>query len=344
MFSNIQALRAIAAIIVFFHHAEGQYGALNGQFGTFNAIAQRGFLGVDVFFVISGFVIFHTTINKERNMKNALTFLKLRFFRVYLGYFPFFLMSFFAASLFVPNSLENINLLGSFFLIESNMYALLLPVTWSLTYELYFYLIFFAFFALNSNLVRNLIPVIFFLLIIYVTFFYTPSNSIMNFLLSPFIIEFFLGALLYIIFDRIKSKVIMYISIIFTFVFYGVGFYIDVKNGPLRVLTLGGGSFFLVLVVLNLEHFNIFKSKGFIVDLGASSYSLYLSHLIFIQFFYFSGLRDYLFDSGQIVSEIGFYLFLVISVVLSHLYYKIVEIKVYNYFKDINFKSLKIKR
>jgi peptidoglycan/LPS O-acetylase OafA/YrhL len=71
MFSNIQALRAFAGIAVFFHHAGPHYGALNGQFEIGSRLAEWGFIGVDIFFVISGFVICHTTLHKERTLKSG---------------------------------------------------------------------------------------------------------------------------------------------------------------------------------------------------------------------------------------------------------------------------------
>jgi exopolysaccharide production protein ExoZ len=56
VFQNIQVLRGIAALMVVFHHSTGQIGAIGNRVSGYDI----GFLGVDIFFVISGFVIFHT--------------------------------------------------------------------------------------------------------------------------------------------------------------------------------------------------------------------------------------------------------------------------------------------
>ena len=90
MFANIQLLRALAAIFVVCHHIAPQYQAMGGHSKSFESAASWGFTGVDLFFVISGFIMAHATFHKERTFSNAKAFIKHRFARVYLGYWPFF--------------------------------------------------------------------------------------------------------------------------------------------------------------------------------------------------------------------------------------------------------------
>ncbi|NYZ69707.1 acyltransferase [Endozoicomonas sp. SM1973] len=129
MFYNIQMLRAFAAIVVFLHHALPHYTTMNGTASLLISFAEYGYIGVDIFFVISGFVICHTTIHKERNYHNLYKFVKHRMLRIYLGYWPFFFIAFLLSYYSDPQKLERIDLLGSFFLTNSNLYDLLLPVT-----------------------------------------------------------------------------------------------------------------------------------------------------------------------------------------------------------------------
>ena len=56
-FGALDGLRALSVIAVVWHHAR----PLDWQ----SPLAQRGFLGVDVFFVISGFLITHLLIREE---------------------------------------------------------------------------------------------------------------------------------------------------------------------------------------------------------------------------------------------------------------------------------------
>lgn len=57
---DIQILRAIAAMAVLFFHAEREIFSVSGTvFGRiFVNVAWLGQIGVDVFFVISGFIVF----------------------------------------------------------------------------------------------------------------------------------------------------------------------------------------------------------------------------------------------------------------------------------------------
>lgn len=63
--SVLQAGRAIAALAVVFHHAaayaEENLEPLPAALG---ALAGRGYLGVDFFFVLSGFIIYRTNLGK----------------------------------------------------------------------------------------------------------------------------------------------------------------------------------------------------------------------------------------------------------------------------------------
>lgn len=58
---SIQYLRALAALMVIFHHSSAQIDIYRGTLKQVNI----GAAGVDVFFVISGFVIWFTTYNRK---------------------------------------------------------------------------------------------------------------------------------------------------------------------------------------------------------------------------------------------------------------------------------------
>ena len=84
---SLQAGRGIAALMVVLHHAnqaadhflrgEGRYDILN-----------YGYLGVDFFFVLSGFIIYHTTSHQSGRGRTFNTFLALRMARVFAPYLP----------------------------------------------------------------------------------------------------------------------------------------------------------------------------------------------------------------------------------------------------------------
>ena len=151
LLNNIQMLRAIAALLVVFHHVLPHYMVMGGTLAVISVISKWGFLGVDIFFVISGFIMAYTTFNKERNFVNAKRFFKHRLFRIYLGYWPFFFIMLLILYVTNPQKLSDLDLFGSFFLVNADMFQLVLPISWSLSYELYFYFLFLFTFIFRSS-------------------------------------------------------------------------------------------------------------------------------------------------------------------------------------------------
>ena len=81
---NLDIFRAVAALAVCFHHFNRE--SLTG--GTFFAeISKYGNYGVDIFFVISGYVIPLALLKKGFKLRYTGLFLKARFFRLYPAYF-----------------------------------------------------------------------------------------------------------------------------------------------------------------------------------------------------------------------------------------------------------------
>jgi len=70
MYFNVQILRALAAILVVLHHSLPHYLEMGGKSSLLGHIGQYGFVGVDIFFVISGFVIYKATIEKVKWTRN----------------------------------------------------------------------------------------------------------------------------------------------------------------------------------------------------------------------------------------------------------------------------------
>ena len=83
MYNNIQALRGIAAFLVVIFHLLPHFRAMGLSNIVFESIAQYGYAGVDVFFVISGFVMAKTTHNLPQNFSSSKQFISKRFLRIY---------------------------------------------------------------------------------------------------------------------------------------------------------------------------------------------------------------------------------------------------------------------
>lgn len=136
---SLQAGRGIAALsVVLFHSALAGHD-FGGPFLAFD-IFQYGYLGVDFFFVLSGFIIYHSTVGRGRTLREYAT---ARFRRVYLPYWPIGIA---VALMYVTlPSLRH----GSFpwgwpatlFLAPTDVRPAL-SVAWTLQHEVTFYVIF----------------------------------------------------------------------------------------------------------------------------------------------------------------------------------------------------------
>lgn len=332
---NIQMLRAFAAILVIMHHTLPHYHAMGGSLSWINNISTWGFIGVDIFFVISGFIMAYTTFNKERTFLNAKIFFKHRLFRIFLGYWPFFIAMFLIILVSNPHKLTILDIFGSFLLINDDMFQLVLPVSWSLSYELYFYFLFLFTFLFTIKQLYLLIPTFVLLLLVYILYFHMQDY---NFFYSPFLLEFFAGVLLYMYRDYLIKLWLLPISVLLMLFAYSYGIEHETKNGIYRIITFGSGAVSLVLIVLIIEVKNIYKANHYFTILGDASYTLYLSHLIILELFWMTGVRNlFTTHTGTVLPLFGFLFILFLCISFSIIYYQKIEKPLYK--KAIHFKN-----
>ena len=148
----IQALRAFAALAVVFYHAQYDAELLAASFGL---AYQRSDLlpwpaGVDVFFVISGFIMVHTSRNLFANVDGPRLFLARRIARVVPIYWAIVTVYLVIGQL-IPETLNRdapslAEILTSYLFIP---YALpngvvhpVYSLGWTLNYEMFFYVVF----------------------------------------------------------------------------------------------------------------------------------------------------------------------------------------------------------
>ncbi len=326
---NIQMLRAVAAMMVIMHHMLPHYQAMGETVAVIDLISQWGFAGVDIFFVISGFIMAYTTLNKERTFSNAKIFFKHRIFRIYLGYWPFFLLMLLSLYYINSSKLDTLDIIGSFLLTNADMFKLVLPVSWSLSYELYFYALFLFTFFFTVKQLHTLIPLfsLFILSLVLITF--SNPELPQSFFYSPFILEFFSGVLLYMYRGSLMRYWLLPLSLLLIVVAYGYGISYETKNGLFRVLTFGTGALFVVLFVLILEEKQLFIAGKKIEVIGNASYTLYLSHLIIIQLFFFSGLRNFFTNEGFLTPLLGWISLISLCLIFSIIYYEKIEKPIY---------------
>jgi len=332
MFFNIQFLRGFAACLVLLHHALPHFKAMNLDNIVFETVAQFGYIGVDIFFVISGFVMALTSVKKIQSPQSSWLFIKKRFLRIYLGYWPIFIITLVYLSAIDSDLLMNKKLLQSFFLINANMFDLLIAPAWSLTYELYFYAI--VAFLIISKKIK---PLIIFGLIISFIIFKTfivelGANRVIDFFFSTLLLEFISGYLLFYFLDTLSKTFYLWLALILATLALAFGVYFNIGYGFIRVLTFGVFAFSLVWLFVILEKNKIFIVKGLFKKIGNSSYTLYLSHTILLYAFYKSGLRAYFVN--QDMSLFGFIFVLIFILLISYVFYRLVELPLYRLMRN----------
>ncbi len=278
MILSIQYLRGIAALFVVLYHIafkDQQYSL--GNFGF-----EIGEMGVDIFFVISGFVMYYVSIRKSNTLRSVYEFLKRRALRI----LPLYWIVTTVALVIYLVSPENVNrftgstdILNSYTLFPS-FTRYLIPVGWSLSYELYFYLLFCV--ALLFSRYRAAVISVLLLVPAMIGLYYSfpPIEALRAFLTSSFLLEFFYGILAAVIFlNPPKQKRVLGVVAFILFVIL-IGLYFRGYQSGIRGVDIGLPAMMLVVSIVMFEEFfgeYPIKWLGFLGDI---SYSLYLAHLL----------------------------------------------------------------
>jgi exopolysaccharide production protein ExoZ len=143
---SIQYLRACAALMVVFHHARDQFTNFPAPFHT-----TAGQAGVDLFFVISGFVMVFVTTTRERLPRQFLESRATRIIPIYWFYtVSCFLLLCVEPQLFSANEASARHLILSLLFVPHAIAAIpgelnpLVKLGWTLNYEVFFYVAFAA--------------------------------------------------------------------------------------------------------------------------------------------------------------------------------------------------------
>jgi exopolysaccharide production protein ExoZ len=193
---NIQFLRAVAALLVVFYHLQPM---VNANYAT-KWNSHFGAIGVDIFFVISGFIMFYTNRNMERG---PTTFIADRLLRIVPLYW---LATLVIVTLFLigfrPNGLHYLTmptLIKSMIFVPSEFpdgrHDLVLSLGWTLMYELYFYAVFASTFFARSIEKSFFTVTIFFVLGTLANAIFAPFPYLIGYYLNTITLEFVFGAL-----------------------------------------------------------------------------------------------------------------------------------------------------
>lgn len=145
---SIQILRAVAAFLVLFGHIAAE---AEERFGyQFPVLAFPWPIGVNLFFVISGFIMYHSSFDQFGKDKAIITFVKNRILRIVPLYYIFtsamvIVVIFFSGTL-GRTQLDYAQIVSSYLFFPYESYdgkiTPVLSLGWTLNYEMFFYLIF----------------------------------------------------------------------------------------------------------------------------------------------------------------------------------------------------------
>ena len=278
---SLQIGRAVAALTVLYFHT-----GHTPIFGSF---------GVDIFFVISGFVM-GMIADTQQNTK---IFLVNRISRIVPLYWLFTIIIFIFSAMYpeLMGSTKPIfsNLLKSLFFIpfykESGGIQPVLFVGWSLNYEMLFYGLVAIAMITTKSFQKFLGFITFLFILIYLIFGHLIHSRLLNeYFGRDIIFEFILGIFIYYLYKNNKLNSLPKVY----FIIFGCASYVFMAIAATSHLQLkqiyifGIPSFIFVLSLVNLEnqiHYLPTYVSKFLAAMGDASYSIYLVHYFIISLF-----------------------------------------------------------
>jgi len=317
---DIDGLRAFAVLAVIFFH----FGYL-----------PNGYLGVDIFFAISGFLITKIVYTEAQENRFSITTFYLRRIRRIIPLVLTITIVALILGLFVmlPNDLESLS--QSVFatnVFANNILLLISSVnywdslndfkplmhTWSLGIEEQFYVVYpLLFLFLSGKKVRWVLPVLLVLTSISLFLFATSSNDSSRFYLIQYrFFELSIGGIAAILFQKrpIKSsfKILLFPIVLLLLL-------VDFKfSGSLKIVLIVLATAGLLISENHPNKFNTFLLENkLMVGIGKISFSLYMWHQLVLAF-----TRYYITQNFSVITTI---LTVIIILVLSVITYYTVE-------------------
>lgn len=266
--TTLQAGRAFAALAVVFYHANLSATNLVGGAPRFAPILSYGALGVDFFFVLSGFIIYHSSVGYRPDRHWVGGFLIRRAIRIYLPYWPVGVGLALLCTVLpgFGSSGQQFSWLSSLTLLPTDRLPALIPA-WTLQHEVFFY----AIFALLVWLRRLWIGLAAWTIVL--ALLWWPNGPESNVALASMNIEFVAGivAAHFVLHDRVPQLVFAILGGMFIIAYF--------IGGPTtNSVVFGLGVAFFVACATSLERRGLINMPGIPVLLGNASYSIYLVH------------------------------------------------------------------
>lgn len=274
---TLQYLRGIAVVVVVIHHSM----LLPAAHFFPPRLAE---FCVDVFFVISGFIMWFTTIDGKRGPG---AFWQARLVRVVPLYWIYTTL-YILIALAVPSVL-NSGTLVPYHLIASYLFipaehptaggaAPILSLGWTMNYEMFFYFFFGLFLFIRNARVRLPLMIAFFLCFIVAGLVLQPTGAISRTYTDLIMIDFIVGVAFAVWFEKLIA---MPRALAWALIAFAVGWLTVVHSLPQlpeRFFAHSIPAAVGVAGVLMLETAARKRPNAFLLLLGDASYSIYLAH------------------------------------------------------------------
>jgi peptidoglycan/LPS O-acetylase OafA/YrhL len=280
---GIQLLRGLAATGVVLHHALEESSA--GRVGPRSPewLTMSGAAGVDIFFVISGFIMLYVAFGETRPVMRPLTFLLRRAQRIYPLYWlccaAFITIG--AAGFLQSQNFSPGVIIRSVLLLPSA--PMMILVAWTLVFEMIFYVIFASTLAFRSRRVSITATTI---AILGLTVFseWLPDDATRQTLSNPIALEFCFGLMLALWFSRSRHRGALGLpaAALAIIIIAAAPFFVGHDStaglaGMPRILVWGGAATVIVAAFLHVT-----PRPGWPMRLsmlfGDASYAIYLTH------------------------------------------------------------------
>ncbi|HEY4060249.1 MAG TPA: acyltransferase [Puia sp.] len=344
--NSIQYLRAIAAILVAYSHSidlQMNYSGAHSFQQDFVYLQNFGAFGVDLFFVISGFIISYSA-ERYKGIRDGSTFLRHRFRRLnpvyYIVTLLYILMSVHARLRDHVPFLNGQKLVKSIFLLplldRTKFIDCILFQAWTLSFEWFFYLLFLVTILAGTRHKQRYLTIMMIGLVATGLFLHGGDYRL-HFISNPILLEFMLGGIIYWCYSRSTIRTTGALALLLAGIaicIYGIikGFGdIDGASGIfsgrlsfMRLLYWGIPAGLLVAGSVFLEKKGIpgfARNRRLLALLGDSSYSIYLINTLVFETIAWGYRRTGFFLNP----DLAIFLQLAVAIFAGVLFYKWVE-------------------
>lgn len=288
---SIEGARALAAVMVALMHAASlmRVEHLSGHVGLGNVFGF-GYVGVDFFFVLSGFIIAYVNYSHLGDAGSVPRYLWRRFARIYPIYWTVLLLSIvlttvghLAAGKGFQLDMSLADIPTTIFLVPGAEEPKYVGVAWSLCYEIMFYFVF-CVLLLNVR-VGTAIFVAWAAYIVAHALGWVSMELPFN-LGKIQCLQFLFGIVVALVVRRYSLRMSLWMLPAAVMAF-ALAVVVEMSgpwaphSAPGAVL-LGLGAAAVLLVLAGLERQKALRTPAWLVRMGAVSYSIYLGHILFI--------------------------------------------------------------